>query len=146
MFQCGKCHEVVTETYFNTFHGKVSKLGSEKTAKCFDCHGAHNILPPENPESTLSRQNIIGTCKECHPNSNRKFAGYLTHATHHNKEKYAVLYYTYLFMTTMLVSVFIFFGLHTLLWLSRGIIENRKKKKGISSTSENNTTNTKNND
>ncbi|RLB23570.1 MAG: hypothetical protein DRG71_05925, partial [Deltaproteobacteria bacterium] len=25
--QCGRCHEEVTETYFDTFHGKVSKLG-----------------------------------------------------------------------------------------------------------------------
>lgn len=140
IFQCGKCHEKVTETYFDTFHGKVSKLGSGRTAKCFDCHGSHSILPPENPESTLSRQNIIGTCKQCHPNANRKFTGYLTHATHHNKEKYTVLYYTYLFMTTLLISVFIFFGLHTLLWLMRGLVENRKKKKGVRKNAEHGTT------
>lgn len=146
LFQCGKCHEEVTETYFDTFHGKVSKLGSEGTAKCFDCHGSHNILPPENPESTLSRQNIIATCKECHPNSNRKFAGYLTHATHHNKEKYTLLYYTYLIMTTLLISVFIFFGLHTALWLSRGLLENRKKRKGRNKEAEEGSTNSKNND
>ncbi|MCF8219841.1 MAG: hypothetical protein K9I68_05705 [Bacteroidales bacterium] len=129
LFQCGKCHNELTDRYFETFHGKVSKLGSAGTAKCHDCHGAHNILPPENPKSTLSRENIIETCRDCHPNSNRKFAGYLTHATHHNKEKYKYLYYTYLIMTILLVSVFIFFGTHTLLWLSRGLIEKRKEKK-----------------
>ena len=36
MDQCGRCHLDVTETYFETFHGKVSKLGSIKTAKCYD--------------------------------------------------------------------------------------------------------------
>lgn len=131
LFQCGKCHEDVTETYFDTFHGKVSKLGSAGTAKCFDCHGSHNILPPENPNSTLSRQNIIETCQTCHPNSNRKFVGYLTHATHHDKEKYPYLYYTYLFMSTLLVATFAFFGIHTLLWLPRGIAEKRKEKKAL---------------
>lgn len=129
MDQCGRCHLDVTETYFETFHGKVSKLGSIKTAKCYDCHGAHNILPPSNQESMLSRQNIIETCASCHPNSNRKFVGYLTHATHHDKDKYPFLYYTFWAMTTLLVGTFTFFGLHTLLWLPRAMAERKKKRK-----------------
>ncbi|MCF8262251.1 MAG: hypothetical protein K9J12_15870 [Melioribacteraceae bacterium] len=127
--QCGKCHEEVTKTYFDTFHGKVSKLGSDKTARCNDCHGSHNILPPINPNSTLSRDNIVETCKTCHPNSNRKFVGYLTHATHHDKDKYPFLFYTFWFMSILLVSTFAFFGLHTLLWLPRGLAEKRKQRK-----------------
>ena len=27
MDQCGRCHEPITGSYFDTFHGKVSKLG-----------------------------------------------------------------------------------------------------------------------
>ncbi len=124
--QCGKCHKDVTETYFDTFHGKVSKLGSGKTAKCSDCHGSHFILPVSYTESSLSRKNIIQTCKKCHANSNRKFVGYLTHATHHNKDKYPFLFYTFWFMTILLVSTFSFFGLHTLLWIPRAFFEKRK--------------------
>ncbi len=45
MDQCGRCHEEIAETYFETYHGKVSKLGYLETAKCYDCHGAHDILP-----------------------------------------------------------------------------------------------------
>lgn len=135
--QCGKCHEEITSTYFDTFHGKVSKLGSSKTAKCYDCHGAHNILPPTNPESKLSRENIVETCKTCHPNSNRKFVGYLSHATHHDSDKYPYLYYTFWFMTILLVSTFTFFGLHTLLWLPRGLAEKRKKRKESEAKKEN---------
>ncbi len=116
---CGHCHEKVTESYFETFHGKVVKLGYTDTAKCQDCHGAHNILPPIDPKSTLSRDNIVGTCAQCHPGSHRQFAGYLTHATHHDKDKYPFIHYTWLFMTTLLVGTFIFFGIHTLLWLPR---------------------------
>ncbi len=137
--QCGKCHMDVAETYFETFHGKVSKLGSAKTAKCHDCHGAHKILPPSDPESTLSFANIVKTCKTCHPNSNRKFVGYLTHATHHNKQKYPYLYYTFWFMTSLLVFTFTVFGLHTILWLPRALRERkalRAEKKGSSGLDE----------
>ena len=129
--QCGRCHQDVTDTYFDTFHGKVSKLGSAATARCYDCHGAHNIHPTSDSRSTLSRENVVETCKTCHPNSNRKFVGYLTHATHHNKNKYPYLYYTFWFMTTLLVSVFTFFGLHTALWLPRALRERKERKTAV---------------
>lgn len=128
IIQCGKCHEKVTETYFDTFHGKVSKLGSVRAARCYDCHGAHNILPIENPKSKLSRANIIETCKKCHPNSNRKFVGYLTHATHHNREKYPYLFYTFWGMVILLVGTFTFFGIHTLMWFPRALKERKKSR------------------
>jgi len=125
--QCGKCHMDVAESYFETFHGKVSKLGSPKTAKCFDCHGAHNILPPSDSRSTLSRENVVETCKKCHSNSNRKFVGYLTHATHHNKNKYPYLYYTFWFMTFLLIGTFTAFGTHTLLWMPKAMKDRRNR-------------------
>ena len=127
--QCGRCHMDVTETYFETFHGKVSKLGYDAAAKCNDCHGAHDILPTWEPESRLSRQNIVETCAACHEGSHRQFAGYLTHATHHDKDKYPILYYTFWFMTILLVTTFTIFGTHTLLWLPRSLKERKRLKK-----------------
>ena len=126
---CGHCHEEVTKTYFDTFHGKVVKLGYTETAKCQNCHGDHDILPPDNPHSTLSRENIVATCGECHPGSHRQFAGYLTHATHHNRQKYPFIYWTWLLMTSLLVGTFVFFGVHTLLWLPRSFQAMRQGKK-----------------
>jgi cytochrome b subunit of formate dehydrogenase len=117
--QCGRCHKEVTETYFETFHGKVSKLGFAATAKCHDCHGAHDILPPTDPASHLAREHIVTTCGKCHPGSHRQFAGYLTHATHHDRSKYPVLFYTFWFMTLLLVGTLTAAGLHTVLWLPR---------------------------
>ena len=127
--QCGECHQELTESYFETYHGKVSQLGSTVAAKCSDCHGSHNILPITNPASTLSRENIVETCKSCHPNSNRKFTGYLTHATHHNKQKYPYLFYTFWAMTLLVIGVFVFFGIHTILWIPRSVRERMKMKK-----------------
>jgi len=127
--QCGKCHEDVTATYFETFHGKGSELGSGAAAKCHDCHGAHKILPPDNPHSTLSHQNIVATCGKCHEGSHRQFAGYLTHATHHDRNKYPLLFYTFWAMTALLVGTFVLAGTHTLLWLPRSFQMLRQRRK-----------------
>lgn len=134
--KCGKCHEDVTETYFDTFHGKVTKLGSAGAAKCYDCHGSHEILPAGNPKSMLSRKNIIETCRTCHPNSNRKFVGYLTHATHHDKERYPVLFYTFWAMVSLLTGTFLFFGVHTLLWFPRAMKERKRLREKIKESEE----------
>lgn len=127
--QCGSCHPDVTESYFDTYHGKVSRLGYERAARCNDCHGAHDILPPTDINSHLSRQNIVETCGKCHEGSHRQFAGYLTHATHHDRDKYPILFYTFWFMTTLLVGTLIVAGIHTLLWLPRSFREMREHKK-----------------
>lgn len=130
--QCGNCHEELADTYMETYHGKAYQLGYLKSAKCSDCHGAHNIYQSNNPLSMVSSQNIVATCQQCHPDANQRFTGYLTHATHHNKSKYPVLYYTFWGMTSLLVGVFGFFGIHLLLWFPRswqGIKAKRKHRK-----------------
>ena len=119
MNTCGRCHEKIAETYFETYHGKVSRLGYTKTAKCYDCHGAHDIYKIGDPRSHLSRANVVATCQKCHSDATRRFAGYLTHATHHDPKKYPWLYWTFWGMTTLLVGTFTLSGLHTLLWLPR---------------------------
>jgi len=121
MQQCGRCHEDITETYFDTYHGKVSQLGYTGTAKCYDCHGAHDILPPSNPKSRLSHQNVVETCRTCHPSANRQFAGYLSHATHHDPDKYPWLFWTFWGMTGLLIVTFLVGGTHTILWLPRAL-------------------------
>ena len=121
MDQCGRCHQKIAETYFDTFHGKVSKLGYLSTAKCYDCHGSHDILPVTDPRSRLSRANIVQTCGKCHTGSHRQFAGYLTHATHHDPRKYPLLFWTFWGMVSLLVGTFTLGGLHTLLWLPRAL-------------------------
>jgi cytochrome b subunit of formate dehydrogenase len=98
MNQCGRCHEDEASTFFDTYHGKVSRLGREGAAKCYDCHGTHDILPTTHPESRL---------------------GYLTHATHHDPAKYPWLFWTFWAMTTLLVGTLSFALLHTFAWLIR---------------------------
>jgi len=119
MEQCGRCHVEQTETFFDTFHGKVSRLGAEGVAKCYDCHGTHNIMPPIEPASRLSRDNVVETCGQCHEGSHRRFAGYLTHATHHDRDQYPYLFWSFWGMTALLIGTLTFALLHTLAWVTR---------------------------
>jgi cytochrome b subunit of formate dehydrogenase len=126
--QCGSCHKDLSETYFETMHGKAYKLGYLGAARCSDCHGAHEILGVNDPNSTVGYKNVVATCQKCHEDANERFTGYLTHATHHDPVKYPILYYTYWFMTSLLLGVFGFFGLHTLMWLPRSIRQMKARK------------------
>jgi nitrate/TMAO reductase-like tetraheme cytochrome c subunit len=121
--ECGKCHEDVYETYFSTYHGQVTALGFELTAKCSDCHTPHNMRPATDPESSVHPLNLVETCARCHPKANQSFVRYYAHGDASDRERYPVLFWSWLFMTTLLVSVWSFFGLHSLFWLIRVTIE-----------------------
>ncbi len=121
--QCGSCHTNLSETYMETYHGKAYQLGYLEAARCSDCHGAHNILKVENPDAMVGTNNIVETCAKCHTGANKKFTAYLNHATHRDDP---ALNITYWIMTSLLLGVFGFFGLHILLWLPRSFKERKK--------------------
>ena len=125
---CGSCHEKSLESFFDTYHGKVSLLGYTETAKCYNCHGAHDVFRIEDVRSRVSRKNILNTCQTCHPGAPRRFAGYLSHATHHDPVKYPFLFWTFWGMTGLLIGTFIIAGAHTILWLPRSLQWKRKLK------------------
>jgi cytochrome b subunit of formate dehydrogenase len=131
MEQCGTCHEEITETYFATYHGKASALGDTTRAKCYDCHGAHDVHSSSDLRSLLHEANIVETCAKCHEGSHTAFTGYLTHANHHDRERYPALFYAFWGMTLLLVGVFVFFGLHTLVWLPRSWKLHREHKQAL---------------
>ncbi|MBE0647900.1 MAG: cytochrome c3 family protein [Bacteroidales bacterium] len=123
--QCGICHQKLAETYRETYHGKAYMLGDLDAARCSDCHGAHNILRVDNPNSMVGYKNIVNTCKKCHENASLEFTGYLTHATHNDNP---ILFYSFWGMTSLLIVVFGFFGLHTLIWLPRSLKQRKINK------------------
>ena len=124
---CGKCHQDRLEKYHETYHGKAMALGmtnvAPDVAACYDCHGHHDVLPHTNPESRLSSANIVGTCQQCHAGVGVSFTQYQPHADPHDAKNYPALNKAYWFMTSLLVSVFVFFGIHTSLWVGRAIVE-----------------------
>ncbi|RLB69277.1 MAG: cytochrome C, partial [Deltaproteobacteria bacterium] len=133
MMERNKVYTMAVETYEEGYHGKVERLGGATyVAGCADCHTAHKQLPPDDPESSISKQGLIETCSQCHPKANKNFVQYIPHADHHDKERYPLLYWTFIVMTGLLIGVFAFFWLHTALWLIRSYIEkNELRKQGI---------------
>ena len=118
---CAGCHNEAANTYYSSYHGQVADLGFAKVAKCVDCHGSHNILPPTDNKSKVSSVQLLETCKQCHPKATPKFIGYSTHLNHSDKKKYPVESAIFGVMSALLINVFLFFGIHTLLWFIRGM-------------------------
>lgn len=57
----------IFKAYKESIHGKaVLKSGLQVSAVCNDCHGAHNILPPDDPTSLVNKKNIPSVCGKCH--------------------------------------------------------------------------------
>ncbi len=119
--ECGTCHAESLRTYRDTFHGQVTRLGFVRVATCADCHGAHDIYPQADARSTVHAVNRVKTCQTCHPSANENFAQYDPHADRHNKARSPALYATGRFMDGLLLTVFAAFGVHTALWLGRGL-------------------------
>jgi nitrate/TMAO reductase-like tetraheme cytochrome c subunit len=123
--ECGSCHEESLKTYRDTFHGQITNLGFTPVARCSDCHGSHRVLPASDPQSTIAPANLVTTCKKCHPRANANFVRFSPHADPSDKEKNPSLYYTAKMMNLLIVGVFVFFGLHTVLWFGRSLYEQR---------------------
>ena len=140
---CLKCHaneemmerngvfNVAVETYMESYHGKNYRLGfPELVAGCADCHTSHNVLPASDPKSSVNEANLVDVCAKCHANATPLFTMYYAHGSH-DKDKYPILYYTFLAMTGLLVSTFGVFWIHSLLWMFRGFVETREKKREL---------------
>ena len=133
---CSSCHSnreiilrfqlspEVVSGYQSTYHGQVYQLGYQGTdfATCASCHDNHSVLPADDPKSTISKQNILNTCTQCHEDANINFVSYLQHYSPMEHEENPILIGVDTFMRWLLVSVMIIFGVHTLLWLIRLLI------------------------
>ena len=64
--ECGKCHLEQSKIYQDSFHGRATFSGFERSAICTDCHNTHLILPQSDNASTISKLNINNTCGKCH--------------------------------------------------------------------------------
>ena len=59
---CEKCHSSNYEKTLDSMHAKAAEGGNENAPVCTDCHGSHNVRPPDEPRSLISV-----TCSQCHP-------------------------------------------------------------------------------
>ncbi|OQB81828.1 MAG: hypothetical protein BWX88_04189 [Planctomycetes bacterium ADurb.Bin126] len=135
--ECGQCHDKVHsaggervtslyKTYLRSYHGQVTTLGSTLAARCSDCHGSHDIQRIEDPRSALNQENRVATCRRCHPQANASFAQFEPHGDFLDADRFPLLHAVWIYFVIVMSFAFGFFGLHSLLWLVRSVIERIK--------------------
>ncbi len=89
---CAKCHADaalmskyditanVFDSYLTDFHGTTVALFNQQDpsvatnkAVCYDCHGVHDIAKVDASNSRVIRENLLTTCKQCHPGATADF-------------------------------------------------------------------------
>jgi cytochrome b subunit of formate dehydrogenase len=120
--ECSHCHLELGRSYLRSYHGKVTALGYGEVAVCSSCHGAHDILPKSDPQSHVAPGNLEATCGKCHQNVNANFVKYITHVNYRDRNANPQVYYVWLGMTVLLLSVLTVFIIHTLLWFQRAVV------------------------
>ncbi|HSJ14729.1 MAG TPA: hypothetical protein VK939_09940 [Longimicrobiales bacterium] len=124
--RCTACHERKGKSFFGSYHGKATALGSKVAASCADCHGAHGIRPSTETASRTHPDNLVATCGECHTHARAAFVRYDTHPEPLNRARNPWIFYAFVFMNSVLVMTLIVFGLHTLLWWIRIVLDRRR--------------------
>jgi len=65
---CASCHDEIGKDYATSIHGVSRAMGASAAATCKDCHGHHDILPANDPASSVFKLNLPQTCAKCHSN------------------------------------------------------------------------------
>lgn len=64
---CGKCHTEIKNEYLESIHGQLVMKGNGDAPSCTNCHGEHNILNINDPNSPVAFQNVSRqVCSPCH--------------------------------------------------------------------------------
>lgn len=125
---CGGCHAESLKSYAGTYHGQVNTLGYAYTAKCFDCHGSHNIQRVDDPKSSVHGDNRLETCQKCHEGATTSFARFEPHGTTNDFKRYPYIWIASKFMLLLLGFTFTFFWSHSALWFYREYRERKQRK------------------
>lgn len=125
---CGNCHEEELDSYMGTYHGQVNTLGYAYTAKCYECHGFHDIQRVADPASSMHVNNRLETCQKCHADATQGYVTFQPHGNSHDRERYPLIWFASKFMIGLLAGVFLFFWSHSALWFYR---EYQERKHGL---------------
>jgi len=125
---CGNCHEDEQKTYRSSYHGQVNKLGYTNSAKCYDCHGGHDVRGKDDPASTIHLDNRLETCNNCHEDATEGFIGFHAHGNASDYDKYPLIWITATFMEVLIYSILGFFWIHVILWFFREYIDRKAGK------------------
>jgi nitrate/TMAO reductase-like tetraheme cytochrome c subunit len=58
---CARCHQDKYDATLDSVHQQALVEGNPEAALCVDCHGYHNVVPPDEPRTLIPQ-----TCERCH--------------------------------------------------------------------------------
>ena len=125
---CATCHAGAAASYRETYHGQILALGYAKTATCADCHRGHAILPASESGSSVSRANLLRTCRNCHSNATAGFGTFEAHATTDDFARYPYSWLASKLLIALMVSVFGLLWPHSALWFYRELRDRQARK------------------
>ncbi len=125
----------VFETYLTDFHGTTVVLfeaiaPDQETNKpvCIDCHGVHDIRSVDDPESSVMKENLLGTCQKCHPDASTNFpSAWLSHYEP-SRENAPLVYFVNLFYRILIPGTIGGMLLFVIADGSRRIINHRRER------------------
>ncbi len=144
---CARCHSKVAimekygvkaeqvATYQESFHGIANEFGVLKAANCSSCHTAHEILPEDDPRSTVAAANIPGTCGRCHPGANANFAKGRIHLNPKDRSA-GVVYWVSLGFKVLTIGTLAGLFVHILMDLYRQMKGRRRAEGGAGPAGE----------
>jgi hypothetical protein len=140
---CSPCHSSVKlnekfgisankyKTFSDSYHGLALRGGSVEVANCVSCHGAHNIKPHTDSTSTISKENLIETCGNCHPGANKNFTVGKIHVDIKDKEEQPILSLIASLYMVLIFSVVGFMFLHNIVDMFRKSKIKKMKQRGL---------------
>jgi len=131
----------VFSTYVADFHGTTVTLFDHQDptvetnkAVCYDCHGVHDIRPPDEPDAGI-KANLLVTCRHCHPDATDDFSEAWTSHFRPSLENNTLVYLVNLFYQLVIPATVLFFGFLVLTDVYRRI-RLRWKQRSITRPSE----------
>lgn len=93
-----------------------------QSAVCTDCHGVHDILSTDNPNSHVSQANLLATCQKCHPTAGPNWTGAWIGHNKISLERTPYLFYTQVFYNYFASVVLWLSAIYVLLQILRATV------------------------
>ncbi|MDD2762872.1 MAG: cytochrome c3 family protein [Opitutaceae bacterium] len=139
---CASCHASVRltkkygliadsfQTFADSYHGLAARGGAVTVVNCASCHSSHAIKSHLDPTSTVSKDNLVATCGQCHPGANQRFTIGRVHASPDQRAESPILYWI---ANLYLVLIFLVIGgmtVHNLTDFVRKLLRKLALQKG----------------
>jgi predicted CXXCH cytochrome family protein len=97
------------------------------SAVCTDCHGIHDILNPDDPNSSVNPKNLLVTCQKCHPGVGPNWTGAWTGHYEISLERTPFLYYVDWFYSIFTPLILWICGIYVALQILRLIVDRARR-------------------